>query len=562
MDSRTIKPSESFIAHLDNGKQILVRPQQTLGAGADGSVEMVDVFFQGLAGSMPMAMKTIGTDAVTDLDTINRMGRGEMLVAQFCESPFLRSCWKAFVRGPTYYLYPHVGRRTLRSIVDTLATALQDASSQEKIALLTPWISIAATILLRAIKVIHGRDFCHLDVKIDNIFVSLKCMDNMDTLFQLGDHGALLELGSGIFLKLTSPRGTYPFAPTEMMYENVASKFADIHAFGVTIWALFCCHIPTIEDIQSVQNIGRMHMAFQLPFAWQSERSRAMQIFSALPLEWSELITKCLQLNPTQRGTVDEIFASFPAVFHPATAKSDADLLALFEKTFQTVLEEVGRRAGKKTFEPWSQQFSQRSNVPMSVEEVQQMDHLRFRPINEDDQEPHVPADVDMADEKPTEDADKQPLPQTLESSEPPQKPRRSLQRMVSDHLKRWGVPEPEHLTISACDSERTRNVLTLSSEQILNEIRSKLRIPQESPFWTEWAQMGQLVYQNLREQVEQSENAKKVSVSILVPRSGGKGKVGIALRSQTLAFCVVLFRAKLLLCKPNTNIFNEEDDE
>jgi serine/threonine protein kinase len=145
------------------------------------------------------------------------------------------------------------------------------------------------------------------------LFLSLELRKQSLALTE--DYGAVCDLAGHDFLKLEYPRGTVPFTPVEMQYENAASKFVDIFSFGVTIWSMFHCRVPTTEDIETVQNIGRQMDGFKAPFMWPRVRSDAMEVFHSLPQEWSALITRCLQLDPTHRGTVYEIAAAWPELF-------------------------------------------------------------------------------------------------------------------------------------------------------------------------------------------------------------------------------------------------------
>jgi hypothetical protein len=62
----------------------------------------VDVFFEGVAGATPMAMKSIGDDGFIDMETFNRRIFGEAIVAERCDSKVLRRVWKSFFRGPVH----------------------------------------------------------------------------------------------------------------------------------------------------------------------------------------------------------------------------------------------------------------------------------------------------------------------------------------------------------------------------------------------------------------------------------------------------------------------------
>eukprot|EP01122_Echinamoeba_exundans_P013577 TRINITY_DN594_c0_g1_i3.p1 TRINITY_DN594_c0_g1~~TRINITY_DN594_c0_g1_i3.p1 ORF type:complete len:518 (-),score=93.30 TRINITY_DN594_c0_g1_i3:50-1603(-) len=182
--------------------------------------------------------------------------------------------------------------------------------------------------VLKSLNCIHEQlNACHLDVKPLNIFVCLNSLGHPGSpSFQLGDNQTLQHLAEHEWLRLPKPAGTPNYVAPEMLEECAASKFSDIHSFGVVVWELFFGRTPSSNELSWLRNESPEAVAADIDLdSVIFDPIQALETFKLLPVKWRMLIHQCVGISPVERGTTNELLQKYWDILMPAGAKANAN---------------------------------------------------------------------------------------------------------------------------------------------------------------------------------------------------------------------------------------------
>lgn len=148
------------------------------------------------------------------------------------------------------------------------------------------------TDIVMGLKYLHSHNILHRDLKPANIFVT------SDNVCILGDFGLSKILDSADSLQ-TSCKGTLPYMSPEILYKNKRG-----HNLKTDIWSLGCVlyEICTLDHAFGFKSVEEFKQLANIPFAALNK-----SIPSFYPIELYHIILKCLQINPDDRPTIDDI---------------------------------------------------------------------------------------------------------------------------------------------------------------------------------------------------------------------------------------------------------------
>lgn len=144
-----------------------------------------------------------------------------------------------------------------------------------------------------AIEHIHSKGYIHRDLKPENIFLD----KNMNAL--LGDFGWCAHVSDTTYRYQTA--GTYEYMSPEALKGRIQGREVDLWALGVLLYELFHDQEPfpgksSNEVLDSIQ-------------------TKAVEFFSDVPKEATDLMVKILAIDPKKRPSIRDIFK------HPFIAK-------------------------------------------------------------------------------------------------------------------------------------------------------------------------------------------------------------------------------------------------
>ena len=173
-------------------------------------------------------------------------------------------------------------------------------------------LSTIALGIAHAIDCLHEKGFLHRDLKSKNVLMDEKQMP------RLGDFG-ITRLIPSDEEKITRKIGTPAYMAPEVFLGSKYSTPADIYSFGLILFEMSECHVP-------LEHYSREEL-----FSFFKSDELTLPFTKITPKPLKDLILKCINKNPEQRPTANEIFnqiASGKVVF----SNSDKKKVSLFAK--------------------------------------------------------------------------------------------------------------------------------------------------------------------------------------------------------------------------------------
>lgn len=159
------------------------------------------------------------------------------------------------------------------------------------------------TDILKGLSYMHDRNIAHLDLKIANIMG--KTEKNGDVTYKIIDFGFsrdlnLLKGKPDMVMIPGKSYGTYPYKPTEVVYNNEHGLKSDIWCIGAICWFLIEGRTPFYDDTGN-KDKKLWHKFLNNP---------AVILPSDISNELYDFIDKCLQFDPKNRPSAKELLNS------------------------------------------------------------------------------------------------------------------------------------------------------------------------------------------------------------------------------------------------------------
>lgn len=162
------------------------------------------------------------------------------------------------------------------------------------------------------VKDVHDEGWCHLDIKVDNFFVSGS--DNPDTLdVRLADFDFAMKLGMADGIR--DQRGS-PFTMAPEIYDRTAmgsegGKKADIYSLGMTLWELETGDMAPFNEtgpnkFSPPENIIVLQQRL-------SDNGVSLNPAERTPLQ--NLIIRMINPDPNQRPTIDQVITELQQIY-------------------------------------------------------------------------------------------------------------------------------------------------------------------------------------------------------------------------------------------------------
>lgn len=164
--------------------------------------------------------------------------------------------------------------------------------SQNKLKLSTLGVMKYFSEIVMGIKYLHDHNILHRDLKPENVFVT------QDNVCVIGDFGLSKELTNAS--ELTNSRVGSPLYMAPEIFNRKAYNFsADIWSLGCLLYEL-CELKPYFSEACDLPHLVRLQ---KIPFKDSNKRVR-----SSLDQTINDMIAGCLELEPSKRMTINEIY--------------------------------------------------------------------------------------------------------------------------------------------------------------------------------------------------------------------------------------------------------------
>ena len=155
------------------------------------------------------------------------------------------------------------------------------------------------TQLAGALQALHGVSIAHLDIKPENVLYEI---DTEESAINLIDFGLAMQLNSTGTRQLrpsSTPCGTVGYMAPEIITDRMYSTAADIFSLGVVLYILLSGYPP----FYGKDNIEVMKRTAAGKYSY------ARKEWKYISQEGKDLIDTCLQVNPHDRSTINEVLS-------------------------------------------------------------------------------------------------------------------------------------------------------------------------------------------------------------------------------------------------------------
>jgi hypothetical protein len=144
--------------------------------------------------------------------------------------------------------------------------------------------------ICKAMTYLHQMNIIHRDLKSDNLLVTL------DWSVKVADFGLakLIRTGTSRTLSKTNNIGTIAWVAPEGLRGRKLTSKSDVYSFGIVLWEMFTRQRPYQgKDFQDIKELVL--------------RGGRPDIPSTVPSFWKHIIQSCLQADPSDRPTFEEL---------------------------------------------------------------------------------------------------------------------------------------------------------------------------------------------------------------------------------------------------------------
>ena len=144
--------------------------------------------------------------------------------------------------------------------------------------------------VFKAVQCLHNNDFCHHDIKLENVFL----LDEGNTAV-LADFGSTSRIREGE--KSDQVLGSPLYLPPEVLEMKPHDRSLDLWSLGVTMFVLLTGEMPFIGN-SAESLLNNIHKVI--------EKFDELPALKNVSTEGKSLLSKLLKLNPNERITIDE----------------------------------------------------------------------------------------------------------------------------------------------------------------------------------------------------------------------------------------------------------------
>lgn len=157
--------------------------------------------------------------------------------------------------------------------------------------------------VLKGLAQLHSMSIAHLDLKIGNVMGKKTSRGMVYKLIDFGYSQAMPKKG---YLHIPKKSyGTYPYKPPEVMFNNDHGLKSDIWALGAIAWFLSLRYTPFyLDEYEKDKASYRKFLSKRSPTHPENHR---FFFPSRSSLEIRDFVEKCMQIDPADRPTAEEL---------------------------------------------------------------------------------------------------------------------------------------------------------------------------------------------------------------------------------------------------------------
>ncbi|KAL4446278.1 hypothetical protein ABPG77_003085 [Micractinium sp. CCAP 211/92] len=162
-------------------------------------------------------------------------------------------------------------------------------------------ISVLQTLqeIAAALQYLHRNDILHGDLTGGNVLLTASDKDTRGFTAKVVDFG-LSRVCSGEYLR-TRTLGCAEYMPPELITEGILTKAADVYAFGVITWEIYCGR-RAWDGLKPTEVLRKVASNTKLEFPTQT------------PHRLKILGERCMEYQPSSRPTMDEVLSEVNSI--------------------------------------------------------------------------------------------------------------------------------------------------------------------------------------------------------------------------------------------------------